>query len=148
MQISVKSGALIPVLVMLPNVLWMALPRAEANTQTHEPLFLTIVENVGRVAVLILPFFFSLDLNRRLSTPVAVGMGLALALYYAAWTRYFMGGRSAHLMAAPLLGIPLPLATAPTLFLVLSSYLMDSWLMFVASVWFGVAHVWVSALAL
>jgi hypothetical protein len=75
-------------------------------------------------------------------------MGLALALYYASWTRYFMAGRSAHLLAAPLPGIPLPLATAPTLFLVLSSYLMDSWLMFVAPVWFGVAHIWVSALAL
>jgi hypothetical protein len=148
MHISIKSGALIPVLVMLPNVLWMVLPRAEPSEQTSEPLFLTVLENIGRVAVLILPFFFSLDLNRRLSTPIAVGMGLALALYYASWTRYFVGGRSAHLLAAPLLGIPLPLATAPTLFLVLSSYLMDSWLMFAASVWFGVAHIWVSALAL
>jgi hypothetical protein len=146
MHISIKSGALIPVLLMLPNVVWMLLPKAEASEQASEPLLLTIAENIGRAAILILPFFFSLNLNRKLSTPVVVGMGLALAIYYVSWIRYFLGGRAAHLFAAPLLGIPLPMATAPTLFLILSSYLMNSWLMLAASVWFGVAHIWVSAL--
>jgi hypothetical protein len=147
-SITIKSGALIPVLLMFPNVLWMLLPKVDVDKQVSEPLFLTIVENVGRIAVLILPFFYSLDMNKKFSTPIMIGMGLALAVYYISWLRYFAGGRSPELFRAPLLGIPLPLATAPIMFLVLSSYLMSSWLMLGASILFGVAHIWISALAL
>lgn len=146
--ITIKSGALIPVLVMLPNMMWMALPKADAGKQVSEPLFLTIVENTGRFATLILPFFFSLDLNKKLSMPVMIGMGLALVVYYGCWIRYFAGGRSLALLGAPFLGLPLPMAVAPITFFVLSSYLMNSWWMFGASVLFGVAHIWISALTL
>lgn len=66
------------------------------------PPILTVTENVGRSAVLVLPFFFSLDLSKRFAVPTVVGMGLALTLYYASWIRYFAGGRAAALFAAPL----------------------------------------------
>ena len=147
-SIPLQSGALIPILVMIPNVIWMLLPKAEAGEQGVEPLALTIFENVGRAAVLILPFFYALDLGKQAAIVVAIGMGVALAVYYAAWIRYFMRGRSPELFRAPLLGIPLPLAVAPIVFLTLSSYLMGSWWMLGASILFGVAHVWVSALSL
>jgi hypothetical protein len=147
-NIAIKSGALIPLLVMLPNVLWMFAPKTNPGTSPSEPLLLTILENVGRFATLILPFFFSLDLHKRFSTLVMVGMGLALTVYYGCWIRYFAGGRAAALLGAPFLGIPLPMAVAPITFLVLSSYLMSSWWMLGASVLFGVAHIWISALTL
>lgn len=147
-SIPLRSGALIPVLVMLPNVVWMLLPKVEADGQDAEPLALTIVENIGRAAVLILPFFYSLDLGKQGSAWVAIAMGLALAIYYVAWLRYFRGGRSPELFRVPLLGIPLPLAVAPIVFFVLSSYLMGSWWILGASILFGVAHIWVSALSL
>ncbi len=147
-NITIKSGALIPLLIMLPNVVWMIMPKADASQPTSEPLWLTIMENVGRFATLILPFFFSLDLNRKFSTPVAIGMGAALAVYYVCWIRYFAGGRSPELLGAPFFGIPQPLAVAPIAFFALSSYLMGSWWMFAASVLFGVAHIWISALTL
>jgi hypothetical protein len=73
---------------------------------------------------------------------------LALALYYAAWIRYFAAGRTAVLMGAPMLGIPLPLAVAPTVLLIASSYLLGSWPMLAEAVWFGATHIWVSALTL
>jgi hypothetical protein len=148
LSITIKSGALIPVLIMLPNLVWMLLPKARAAEQGDEPLILTIVENAGRVAVLVLPFFFSLDMNKEFSRPALIGMGLALAIYYGSWIRYFVGGRSAELLGEPLLGIPLPMAVAPTVFLVLSSYLMSSWLMLGASILFGVAHIRISNLSL
>lgn len=147
-SLTLKSGALIPLLIMLPNVVWMFVPKTNAGTPPPEPLFLTILENLGRFATLILPFFFSLDLRKPLSTPVIIGMGLALAVYYACWLRYFTGGRTAALLGAPFLGIPLPMAVTPIAFLVLSSYLMGSWWMFGASILFGVAHIWISALTL
>jgi len=147
-SIPLRSGALIPVLVMIPNVIWMLLPKVEAGEQDAEPLALTIVENLGRAAVLILPFFYTLDLSRKGGVVVAVGMGAALAIYYAAWVRYFVRGRPPELFRAPLLGIPLPLAVAPIAFLTLSSYLMGSWWMLGASILFGVVHIWVSAVSL
>jgi len=148
LSITIKSGALIPLLIMLPNVVWMMLPKVAASKPAPEPLLLTIMENVGRFATLILPFFFALDMNKKFSLPVVIGMGLALAIYYACWIRYFAGGRSAALLGAPFLGIPLPMAVAPIAFLILSSYLMSSWWMFGASILFGVAHIWISALTL
>jgi hypothetical protein len=147
-SIAIKSGALIPLLLMLPNLLWMLLPKTYAVSPVSEPLFLTIVENLGRIAILVLPFFFSLDLNKRFSVPVMVVMGLALGVYYGSWLRYFAGGGSIELFSTPFLGIPLPMATAPVLFLVLASYLMSSWLVLGAAVLFGAAHIWVSALVL
>lgn len=148
LSIPIKSGALIPVLLMLPNVVWMLFPKVAGAKQVSEPLFLTILENIGRVAILILPFFYSLDLNKKYSTLVLIGTGLALAVYYASWIRFFVGGRSPELLSAPFLGIPLPLAFAPVVFLTLSSYLMGSWWMLAVSILFGMAHIWVSALAL
>jgi len=147
-HLAIKSGALIPVLILLPNIAWMLLPRADAGKAGSEPLPLTIAENVFRIATLLLPFFYALDLHKRYSTPVLIAMGLALAVYYACWIRYFAGGRTAALMGAPFLGIPLPMAVAPAAFLILSSYLMSSWWMFGAAALFAVAHIWVSALTL
>lgn len=148
LNITIKSGALITLLLMLPNVVWMVLPKAEADKPASEPLWLTIVENVSRMATLILPFFFSLDVHKKFSMPVMIGMGLALAIYYGCWIRYFTGGRVAALLSAPFLGIPVPMAVVPIVFLILSSYLMGSWWMFGASLLFGVAHIWISALTL
>lgn len=148
LSIPIKSGALIPILLMLPNLVWMVFPKVAEAKQVTEPLFLTLLENIGRVAILILPFFYSLDLNKKYSALVLIGIGVALAVYYASWTRYFVGGRAPELLRAPFLGIPLPLAIAPIAFLTLSSYLMGSWWMLAASIFFGIAHIWVSALAL
>jgi hypothetical protein len=81
---------------MIPNVVWMLVPTSDQSEQASVPIFLTIVENAGRVAVLILPFFFSLDVNKKFSTLALAGIGLALAIYYVSWIRYFVGGRSAE----------------------------------------------------
>ena len=56
-NLTFKSGALIPVLLMLPNVVWMLLPKTDASEQDSTPLMLTIVENIGRAAVMIFAVF-------------------------------------------------------------------------------------------
>jgi hypothetical protein len=142
---AIKSGAVIPALLMLPNVAWMLFYNLNASPQVSVPLTLSIAENVGRAAVLVLPFFYSLNVKNKYSTLALVGMAIALTVYYSAWGRFFLGGGSAELLSAPLFGIPGPLALAPVALLILSSYLMDSWLMFSVSVYFGALHVWVSA---
>ena len=148
-QIVLKNGILIPLAVMLPNILWMMFPGPSSfEGPVAEPLWLTLIENIGRLAVMLLPFFFVLDLERRLSIPVVVLMGISLALYYVCWARYFLGGRVDALLRAPLLGVPLPMAVFPVIFLLFSSYLMQSWAMVAAAIVFGAAHLVVSALGL
>jgi len=87
-------------------------------------------------------------LARRFSTSALVIACLALALYYGALIRYFTGGRTAVLLSASFIGIPLPLAVAPTVLLIFSVYLLGSWPMLAASIWFSVAHIFVSVLTL
>ncbi len=146
---TIKSGGLIPLLVMVPNFLWMAFPPTSTpEGEAAEPLWLGIVENIGRIAVLLLPFFFVLDFNSRFSRLTAIAMTGSLILYYVGWVRFFVGGRSYALLKAPLLGVPIPMAVFPVIFLLLSSYLMKSWTMFTAAVFFGIAHLWVSSMGL
>lgn len=147
MRLAVKSGALIPVLLMLPNVAWMLVYNLNASPSDSPPLALSIAENAGRVAVLVLPFFYSLNLKKKYSSLAMVGMAIALAVYDGAWVRFFAGGGLAELLSAPLWGIPGPLALAPVALLIFSAYLMSSWLMFSAAVCFGVLHVWSSSIA-
>ncbi len=148
MNIPIKSGALIPILIMLPNILWILLPQSAKSDKGPVPLALNIAENIGRAAILIIPFFYSLSFDKRFSIPALAIVCLALAFYYAAWARYFAGGRTAALMGASLAGLPLPLAVSPAILLTASAYLLGSWPMLAAAVWFGIAHIWVSALTL
>ena len=148
MHIPIKTGAIIPILILLPNIIWFLLPHASTSDNAVVPLALNIAENAGRIAIFIIPFFYSITLARRFSMAALVIACLALALYYVAWIRYFAGGRTAVLLGASFIGIPLPLAVAPTVLLVFSAYLLGSWPMLAASIWFGVAHIWVSALTL
>jgi hypothetical protein len=101
---------------------------------------------MARSAVLVLPFFYSLNLKKKYSTLALLGMAIALTVYYTAWGRFFVGGGSAALLSAPLLGIPGPLALAPVALLILASYLMSSWLMLTVSMSFGALHVWASSI--
>jgi hypothetical protein len=145
-RLAVKSGALIPAFLMLPNVAWMLFYDLNAGPSVSVPLALSIAENAGRVAVLALPFFYSLNVKKKYSSLAMVAMAIALAVYYVAWVRFFVGGGSAGLLSAPLLGIPGPLALAPVGLLIFSAYLMDSWVIFSVAVSFGALHVWSSSI--
>jgi len=144
LRLAIQSGAVIPVLLMLPNVAWMLFPGADDLSRPPVPAALAIAENVGRGAVLVLPFFYSLNLQRQLSMLALAAMTLALAVYYVAWGRYFVNGRTEEFLSARLVGIPSPLALAPIALFAVSSYLMGSWLMLGVSLYFGALHVWVS----
>jgi hypothetical protein len=107
MHIPIKSGAIVPLLIMLPNLVWFLVPHPASDNSATVPLALNIAENAGRIAILVIPFFYSLKSGQRFSGVALVVAGLALAIYYAAWIRYFAGGSAAELMRASLVGIPL-----------------------------------------
>ena len=146
MKPAVKSGTIIPVLLMLPNLAWMLFYSLDAGARSDVPFALSAAENAARSAALALPIFFSLYKKSVWSAAAWVGMAGALAVYYLAWGRFFVGGGSVALLSAPLMGIPSPLALSPVALLLLASYLMNSWWMFTAALSFGVFHVWALSL--
>lgn len=144
----VHSGGILSILVLLPDLAWMIFPGASEPKPNKVPAFLPVLEYVSRIAMLLLPFFYTPVFNQAFIAPVVIGSVLALVVYYAAWIRYFARGRAASLMRAPLWGIPLPLAVAPVAFFLFGSLLIQSGLVFLAAVIFGFAHIWISALTL
>ncbi|MBM4429932.1 MAG: hypothetical protein FJ026_06220 [Chloroflexi bacterium] len=146
-----RSGGWIPLLVLLPNLLWMLLPpggQPQARTASISRFrrVMDALEWVGRIATLVLPFFYSVQVhNTRQAVAVAV-MAVALSFYYAAWARYFSRGRSSGLLFESLLGVPVPLAVCPIVCFLAASVLFGSWCLALATVIFGVAHLWISLL--
>ena len=146
MKLAVKSGAIIPVLLILPNLAWMLFYSLDAGAKSDVPVALSAAETIARSAALVLPCFHSLNKKSVWSTAAWVGMEGALAVYYLAWGRFYMGEGAVALLSAPLMGIPSPLALSPVALLLLASYLMNSWWMFSAALAFGVFHVWALSL--
>lgn len=145
----IASGWIVAIPIILPNVLWALLPgpaepSAAAPTTT---LLRTVgfIEGSGRVAVLVLPVFLDAQVQTTIDRVVACAGGLALALYYVGWGRYFFGGRAPVLLFAPLGPLPVPLAVAPVLYFLAFAVLARSPTMAVVTVLFGAAHVFMSA---
>ena len=119
---------------------WMLLPQQSACRAGYVSVTLIIAEIILPGFALAVPSFLMLRLTKRYSA-----VALALAIYYAAWIRFFIGGRSADLLSAPLIGTRSPLAFAPILVIILFKYVPDPWWMLIVAVAFGALYVWASA---
>jgi hypothetical protein len=142
----IKSGIIIPVLIMVPNLIYYLKMRNKGDVPASNksaPTFIKIIENIGRLGILITPIFFSLNLDNRFSLFFLLLCMLFLSLYYIAWLRHFLSGSNQIDLRKRLL-IPLPLAVYPSLYLICSSYLLSSIPMLIFSVVFAIAHIWVT----
>jgi hypothetical protein len=101
MEFPIKSGVLITVLLILPNLVWMLLPKKPAAPKASAPIALTISEWVSRIAVFIIPLFYTIELSKKFTAFAIAIMSLAIVIYYAAWVRYFIRGRTAKLFRTP-----------------------------------------------
>ena len=142
----IKSGIIIPVLIMVPNIIYYLIIRNKSDIPSSNksaPTLIKIIENIGRLGILITPLFYSLNLDNSFSMYFLVLCLLFLVLYYVAWLRYFMSGSNQIDLRKSLL-IPLPLAVYPSLSLICSSYLLSSIPMLISSLVFAIGHIWVS----
>lgn len=142
----IKSGIIIPVLIMVPNIIYYLIIRNKSDIPSSNksaPTLIKIIENIGRLGILITPLFYSLNLDNSFSIYFLVLSLLFLLLYYVAWLRYFMSGSNQIDLRKSLL-IPLPLAVYPSLSLICSSYLLSSIPMLISSLVFAIGHIWVS----
>ena len=142
----IKSGIIIPVLIMVPNLIHYLKIRNKSDVPSSNksaPTLIKIIENIGRLGILITPLFYSLNLDNSFSIYFLLLCLLFLLLYYVAWLRYFMSGSNQIDLRKSLL-IPLPLAVYPSLSLICSSYLLSSIPMLISSLVFAIGHIWVS----
>ena len=142
-------GGLVSILILLPNLLWMLFPPRDQPDGGAVPSdgihrVMSILEWVARIAVLVVPFLYQVDVQSGLHLIALVVFVLALLFYYAAWARYFLRGRRYALLFEPSLGVPLPMAISPIVCFLAASALFASWLLAMATMVLAIAHVWIS----
>lgn len=142
-------GGLVTGLLLLPNVLWMIFPPRDQPTENAGTVkrswrVLEIVEWVGRIATLVIPFFYRISVREAWQVAALVVTVAALFFYYAGWARYFAGGRRYALLFAPLVGVPVPLAISPIVYLLSSAALLGSWPLALAALVLGASHIPIS----
>ncbi len=135
------KGALVSMLVLLPNLLYFMLPPRNAPAAIAPlPVIFTILEQAGRVLCFVLPFVFGRRIAESKPDILVLLMGLCLLGYYLCWARFFAGGRGFDLMYAPFLGIPVPLAVFPILYFLLLGVWLRPPVLILPAVLFAVGH--------
>jgi len=142
-----KSGSLITLAVLLPNLLFLiapplSVPQTPAGSRARAGILIQAMERIGQVGAFVIPFFCEIDLKG--SIVLLIGALAALVIYYAGWCRYMWKDREYRLLFSPLLGIPLPMAVCPVTYFALWSVLLNSWLLAAATLILGIGHINVS----
>ena len=110
-------GLVVFALPMLINLAYAAFPPAgKAGPPTPVTRWVALVEQSSRIAYLLAVMLL---VSREPVRPQGVWFWLAvcfLALYYAVWIRYFLGGREIALLQRAFLLVPLPLVFFPVLY--------------------------------
>ncbi len=119
-------GALMLVMLLLPNLLWIKnKPAGYDQYAARENRLLLCLERIGEVSVSVLCVVFS-DFNPgapRLWDLWLIGAALLMLLYEGYWIRYFRSGKTMRDFYGSFCGIPVAGATLPVLaFLLLAVY--------------------------
>lgn len=139
-------GAVIFALPMLINIAYVLFPPAGTSAQPTPdvPHWVEMAEQASRIAYfLALTFLVS---RKPLDTRSAwmYAAALFLILYYAAWIRYFAGGRDVALLGSRFLFVPMPLAVFPVLYFLCAALWMHNIPAAIIMLIFGAAHITVS----
>ena len=138
-------GLVIFALPMLINIAYVMFPPAgKAEQSAAVTRWVEIVEQISRIAYL---FAVMLLVSRENLSFRSVWFSLAavfLAMYYAVWLRYFMGGREIALLSRSFLFVPMPLAVFPVLYFLCAAIWLHNLPAAIIMVIFGAAHLAVS----
>ena len=142
----IPLGGLVTIALLLPNFVWILYPTVDqkenpTEIKSRSIRVLEIMEQIGRMAVFIIPFFYTFNFTGALKLVFFMLMILMLGFYYVGWIRYFRKGRNFQLLYLDLIKIPIPLAIFPILFLFFASIVLVSWPLAISAVFFGTAHI-------
>ncbi|MFW6095672.1 MAG: hypothetical protein ACOC8S_04475 [Bacteroidota bacterium] len=134
---------IIPGVILLPNLIffWISPSGTSNEWDKDRSYFLTILEWVGRIGVVITPVFTSLQKDSVGEDMAIIVLILFLLIYYVSCFRFFAFEMDQYYLYAPLAGIPIPLAVSPVIYFLFASYPLHSWSLFVATIIFGTAHI-------
>ncbi len=134
-------GLVIFALPMVPNLLFFLLPPKGEQEQAKEGgKLIGMLENVGRIAYLLLIIFVLSGKEITLLSPVTIAMLIFLFLYYMLWLRYFLANRETSLLGKSFLKIPVPMAVFPVSYFVLAAFWLGNLPALAAALLFGIAH--------
>lgn len=137
-------GLLFLICLFVPNILFgQNMPQDYKELSAEEPAGLLMLERTGQATVSFLILFardFAWTTWTSWSGWLLLGW-VAVALYLACWTRYFVGPHSAARLHRPLLGIPVPLAVLPVAAALLFGIYARSFWLILASIVLGIGHI-------
>lgn len=135
-------AVLIFAVLMLPNILYFVLPKMnETQWQPHTATVFTFFETYLRIAYFAVLFVVTPTHEVRKSPVTLIVAIVGIVLYYVCWAIYFSHQMDAVYLLKPFLGIPVPLAIFPVIFLVFIALWMNSYLLAGCGLLFGIGHI-------
>ena len=131
-------GAIIVVLMLIPNIVYAIKNKGEKNLCTNR--FMNVIEQIGRYACIVLMWLPLLARKFRFTSVLEMVLymacnGMLLAAYWVVFAVY-MKRKTARLA--------LTLAVLPTCIFLLSGILLQHWLLAGFAVLFAVGHIYVT----
>ena len=141
------ESLLVTVVVLLPNLLFLALPPLNVKSygKPESSLGLTIIERAGQASSFFLPLFFPLSFEGTWVLAAWLVMGILLAIYYVGWVRFFVRNRDYRLLFSPILRLPVPMAASPVIYFLVASLVLGSVYQAIGAALLGIGHISVSA---
>ena len=109
------AGAVVSLVVLLPNLLLLAFPPRDRVVTRDAGLLATILERAGQAGCLVLPFLVG---GSGGWSWWLLPLGIAIGAYLALWARYLADRRTASLyrpLGPGSLRLPIPMAVFPVL---------------------------------
>ncbi len=137
---------IIPGVILLPNLIyfWVSPEGFNDDWVKQQPNFLTVLEWIGRIGVILTPIFTPLQIESVGEDMAAIVMVMFLIIYYAAWFRYFAFQMQYKYLFKSLLGIPFPLVISPLFYFLFASYPLHSIPLLISTIIFAISHIWIS----
>jgi hypothetical protein len=135
---------LIPLLILLPNLLFVLLPPLGMPLMEKEEAIWLYFERIGQAGVFLVPLFHMAHLDTVTKQAAFALMIMTLTVYYFCWWRFFRKKRQYTWLFQSLGIIPIPMAVMPLIYFLASAIIMDSLSMFLAVVCLGLGHLPIS----
>jgi hypothetical protein len=142
-----NSGWLISLAIALPNLVRVIYPPRLKPVRPASPpgegtRVMEIVERIGQASVLVIPFFYNLQIESTVDKLLLAVLLGALGLYYAGWVRYIIKGHDLVWYYRSLWSLPLPMNMLPVIYFLSASGLLHSIPLAIASIIFGIGHIY------
>jgi hypothetical protein len=135
---------LIPLVILLPNLLFVLLPPLTMPVLEKEKASWLVLERIGQAGVFLVPLFHMVYLDTVTKQAAFALIIMALTVYYFCWWRFFRHKRQYSWLFQPLGIIPIPMAVMPLIYFLASAIIMESLVMFLAAVCLGLGHLPIS----